>query len=134
MDHYTLVRPEHLNHQGFLFGGCMLKWVDEYAWLTASLDFDGCALVTVAMDSIVFKERVLNGSILRFSILPRAQGRTSVRYSVEVFSDEPEMTRGRKVFSTLITFVRVDEHGNKTPLPALPGYRSKGGAPGAQPG
>lgn len=31
MENFTLVRPEHLNHHGYLFGGVLLKWVDEYA-------------------------------------------------------------------------------------------------------
>jgi competence protein ComEC len=36
MESYTVVRPEHLNHYGHLFGGCLLKWVDEIAWIAAS--------------------------------------------------------------------------------------------------
>jgi len=31
MNQYKLALPEHLNHYGYLFGGNMLKWVDEYA-------------------------------------------------------------------------------------------------------
>ncbi len=29
MDHHKLVLPEFLNHHGFLFGGYLLKWIDE---------------------------------------------------------------------------------------------------------
>ena len=29
MESYKVVRPEHLNHYGYLFGGFLLKWVDE---------------------------------------------------------------------------------------------------------
>ena len=36
MESYKVVRPEHLNHFGHLFGGCLLKWVDEIAWIAAS--------------------------------------------------------------------------------------------------
>ena len=57
METFALVRPEHLNHHGFLFGGALLKWVDEFAWLVASRDYPGCTFVTVAMDDIVFRER-----------------------------------------------------------------------------
>ncbi|HSO80381.1 MAG TPA: hotdog domain-containing protein, partial [Chromatiaceae bacterium] len=35
MESYKVVRPEHLNHFGHLFGGCLLKWVDEIAWIAA---------------------------------------------------------------------------------------------------
>jgi hypothetical protein len=30
MENHKLVLPEHLNQYGFLFGGNLLKWVDEY--------------------------------------------------------------------------------------------------------
>jgi acyl-CoA hydrolase len=124
MDHFTIIRPEHLNHHGFLFGGILLKWVDEFAWITASLDYPHCTLVTIAMDDIQFKERVLNGSILRFDIRPLMQGNTSVRYAVEVHADEPGADVEKKVFTTTVTFVRVDGDGRKTPLPALTNVRS----------
>jgi len=38
MESYKLVLPEHLNHYGYLFGGNMLKWVDEISWIAASRD------------------------------------------------------------------------------------------------
>jgi len=124
MNNFTIVRPEHLNHHGYLFGGSMLRWVDEYAWLVATLDFPGCTLVTVGMDAIRFRQRVLPGSILRFRILPLEQGNTSISYNVEVFADEPGGTVEKEVFSTSISFVRLDEAGNKTPLPRSGPLRS----------
>ena len=33
MTSYKLVMPGDLNHYGFLFGGKMLMWVDEVAWM-----------------------------------------------------------------------------------------------------
>ena len=68
METFTLVRPEHLNHHGQLFGGRLLEWVDEFAWLAAARDYPSNELVTRAMDSIDFKYGIPNGSILRFSI------------------------------------------------------------------
>ena len=38
MQTYKLVLPEHLNHGGFLFGGNLLKWVDEAGYMAARLD------------------------------------------------------------------------------------------------
>jgi acyl-CoA hydrolase len=119
MDNFTIVRPEHLNHHGYLFGGTMLRWVDEFSWIVASRDFAGCTLVTVAMNDIQFRQRVLNGSILRFHILLSRQGKTSASYRVEVFADAPGGTTERRVFDTEVTFVRVDNQGDKQPLPKL---------------
>lgn len=125
MDTYTIVRPEHLNHHGYLFGGRLLQWVDEAAWLTASRDFAGYSLVTRAMDDIDFKTRIVNGSILRLHVLPFKQGNSSITYTVEVFADEPGASQEKKVFSTKITFVCVDDSGKKRILPKKERLRSQ---------
>ena len=87
MENYVNVRPEHLNFHGYLFGGEMLKWMDEFAWMAASRDYPGSTMVTVAIDNILFKNRVVNGSILRFVIETVKTGKSSVTYSVDVFCD-----------------------------------------------
>ena len=114
MDTYAIVRPEHLNHHGTLFGGQMLKWVDENAWLVASMEYPARHLVTRAMDRIDFKTPVPSGSILRFRILREREGSSSVTYGVNVYAHESP------VFSTSVTFVCVDEQGNKQPLGGTP--------------
>jgi len=125
MDNYTIVRSEHLNHYGYLFGGTLLRWVDEFAWIFASLDFRGCTLVTVGMDRSSFKERIQSGSILRFNIQPVQLGTSSIAYSVDVYADAPRATEEKQVFSTNVTFVRIDEDGRKTTLPPIPVLRSE---------
>ena len=125
MDNYTIVRSEHLNHYGYLFGGTLLRWVDEFAWIFASLDFPGCTLVTVGMDQSSFKERIESGSILRFNILPVQLGTSSISYSVDVYADAPGATEEKLVFSTKVTFVRIDAEGRKAPLPPVAVLRSE---------
>ena len=125
MDTFTLVRTEHLNHRGFLFGGQFLKWVDEHAWMVAARDFPGYFVVTRAMDNIEFKTPVANGSILRFHILPYKQGTSSITYAVEAYADEPGEQNEKFVFTTHITFVSVDDNGKTRPLPPRERYRSE---------
>jgi acyl-CoA hydrolase len=117
VNNYTIVRFEHLNQHDSLFGGQMLSWVDEFAWLTAARDFSGHRLVTRAMDRISFEKAVPNGSILRFHILPCKQGNSSITYNVDVFADTPEMEGEFLVFSTKITFVSLTAEGKKRNLP-----------------
>jgi len=119
MDNYALVRPEHLNHHGYLFGGQLLKWVDEFAWLVASRDFPGSSFVTVGMEAIAFRKRVVNGSILRFVILLRRTGTTSTSYSVDVHADAPGASDEEFVFSTVVTFVNLAGDGTTAPLPPV---------------
>ena len=126
MDTFSLVRPEHLNHHGYLFGGMLLKWADEFAWLVASRDFPGCTLVTIGMDEVAFRHRVTNGSILRFSTTPLRQGRTSITYGIEVYADAPGSREEAHVFSNRVTFVHIDAAGDKIPLPKVERYRSQG--------
>jgi acyl-CoA hydrolase len=114
---FTMVRTEHLNHHEYLFGGQMLKWVDEFAYLAAARDYPGVMLVTRAMDSIEFRTHVLNGSILRFRVLPLRVGTTSVTYEVKVYADAPGSTEEALVFSNHITFVALDGEGRKAVLP-----------------
>ncbi len=116
MENMVIVRPEHLNHYGYLFGGQLLKWVDEFAWIAATRENPGNMLVTRAMDEINFTQKVINGSILRFSIIPEKKGLSSLLYSVNVYADEPHAENEKHVFSTKITFACIDKNGKKTRL------------------
>jgi acyl-CoA hydrolase len=117
MDMFTIVRPEHLNHFGNLFGGHLLLWVDQYAWLAATREFPGTRLVTKAMDEVVFTRGVLVGSMLRFAIQRQTIGNTSVTYRVDVYAQESGALEEYPVFETQITFVCVDAEGNKQTVP-----------------
>jgi acyl-CoA hydrolase len=117
MESFKVVRPEHLNHYGFLFGGFLLKWVDEIAWIAASRDHPGYHFVTVAMDGVEFHRSVHQGTVLRFAANRTARGNTSLHYTVQVFADDLETGAEEAIFSTTVTFVRVDEAGRKLSIP-----------------
>jgi acyl-CoA hydrolase len=116
MEQHKLVLPEHLNHYGYLFGGDMLKWVDEYSWIAATLDYPGCKFVTIGMNEVAFRKPVHKGAVLRFNINKARQGTSSVVYAVEVFADNLEDSTEEKVFSTQVSFVCLDDAGKKRPL------------------
>ena len=109
--------PEHLNHFGFLFGGDLLKWVDEYAWIAASLDYPGCNFVTIGLDRVEFRKSIKQGTILKFICEKSKEGNTSVQYSVNVFRCNDSGKGSELLFSTHVTFVRIDREGRKIPLP-----------------
>lgn len=117
MENHKLVLPQHLNHYGFLFGGDLLKWVDEYAYVAATMEYPGSNFVTVAMDKVVFKKNVREGAILKFIVEKTKEGRTSVQYIVRVFHGDSRDDNDL-IFSTGVTLVRIDEHGRKIPLQA----------------
>jgi acyl-CoA hydrolase len=113
---YKLVMPEHMNQYGVLFGGNLLKWVDETAWMAVSLDYPGARFVTIGMDRVEFRKSVSGGSILRFEITRQRVGRTSITYDARISRRELHQDTDDVIFSTDITFVRVDENGTKIPV------------------
>ncbi len=116
MINHKLVLPGHLNHYGFLFGGNLLQWADEYAWIATTLEYPGCNFVTIGMDKVRFIKSVKEGSILEFAVNKLEVGNTTVRYLVSVFRLHTE-EESDLVFSSEVTFIRIDENGNKQRLP-----------------
>jgi acyl-CoA hydrolase len=117
MENHKLVLPQHLNQYGFLFGGDLLKWTDEYAWIAASQDYPGCNFVTIGLDKVEFRRNVKEGTILKFVAERKRTGNTSVQYFMNVFRGNSKDVEKDLIFSTNVTFVHVDEHGKKTQLP-----------------
>jgi acyl-CoA hydrolase len=116
LDHYKLILPEHLNHDGFLFGGNMLKWIDEFGYITANHEFPGNRFVTIALDNVAFHQPVAGGEIIRFDVTRYRLGRTSVQYEVRVFGTRRQACPETILFETRITFVNVDNGGKKQPV------------------
>jgi acyl-CoA hydrolase len=71
-----------MNQHGFLFGGDLLQWIDEFAWITATVEYPGLKFVTVAMENVQFKRSIDVGEVLRFVVDRVGTGHTSVRYRV----------------------------------------------------
>lgn len=116
MDHHKLVLPEHLNDQGSLFGGYLLKWLDEFAYITANIEYPGHRFVTIALKNVEFKHQIACGQILRFSVNRTRVGTTSVEYFVEVVGARSQIEAERVLFATKITFVNITDTGKKSPI------------------
>ena len=111
METHRLVLPGDLNQYGSLFGGRLLSWVDEAAWIAASAEFPHCQFVTIAMDKVEFRHGVGDGTILRIACEMTRLGKTSVTYQVRVFDAKNAPTV--PVFQTNVTFVSVNDYGEK---------------------
>jgi acyl-CoA hydrolase len=116
MDHHKLVLPEHINHYGFLFGGYLLQWIDEFAYITATVEFPGLKFVTVAMKDVQFKRRIGTGEVLRFAVDRVGTGRTSVQYRVRAHGLVVNPDPDEVLCETTMTFVNVDAAGSKAPI------------------
>jgi acyl-CoA hydrolase len=103
--------PGDLNHYGSLFGGRMLAWVDEAAWIAASTEFPHCQFVTIAMDKVEFRQGAGDGTILKINCTLAKKGNSSVTYQVVV--TDAKHTSEIPVFQTKVTFVSVNDQGEK---------------------
>ena len=107
------VIPNTTNHYDTLFGGTLLSWMDEVAFITATR-FGRCPFVTVSADRTDFKHPSPSGSIVELIGQVEHVGNTSVRVRVDVhlegmYSDERIMA-----VSGAFTMVAIDE--NKQPV------------------
>ena len=113
MKHYKLVLPEFMNEQGVLFGGYLLKWIDEFAYITASLDLPGNCFVTISLDNVVFRKPIKLGYILCFDVVRGRVGTTSVSYDIKVFNSKDPLQKDELLFETNIVFVNINAQGKK---------------------
>ena len=105
-----------MNDQGSLFGGYLLKWIDEFAYITACIDHPGCRFVTIGLDKVEFHHPIALGEILRFCVTETRKGTTSVEYLVEVYGEKKAVNPDTTLFATKITFVNLGENGAKAPI------------------
>ena len=115
-ENYKVIKPEDLNHFGFLFGGKLLQWVDEFSWIAASIEYPQHSFVTLGMDKVEFRRSVRQGSILQFSIEKCQASKASVKYQVKVFVKNDLVGNQEEIFRTIVTFVSVDENHKIRPI------------------
>ncbi|HRU06692.1 MAG TPA: acyl-CoA thioesterase [Candidatus Brocadiia bacterium] len=108
---FFLVRNEHLNHHGNLFGGVIMAEMDTVGYCIAQQMFPGCAFVTRA-SSFVFESAARLGDIVEFEGELARRGVTSVTIHVA------GRVGGRLVAKGEMTYVNVNAQGAKTPVPA----------------
>ena len=113
MEHYKIVLPADLNDYGSLFGGTLLKWVDEIAYIRVSLDFPGQQFVTIGLDNVEFRHPIAQGQILCFRCEKIRVGNTSVTYNVKVYGARYQAESQETLFENNITLVCVTADGSK---------------------
>src|SRR6476660_6002889 len=72
------VKPEDLNAHGTLFGGSLLRWIDEEAAIYAILQLGNPKVVTKFISEISFESSALQGDLLEMWLTAVAFGRTSI--------------------------------------------------------
>jgi acyl-CoA thioesterase YciA len=110
--------PADTNAHGTIFGGWVMAQVD-IAGSVAAWDRANGPVVTVAVNSFVFREPVYVGDLVSFYARVLKVGRTSITVDVEVFAQRNRRTgpddEAVKVTEAQLTYVAVD--GQRRPRP-----------------
>ena len=113
-----LMQPEHANNLGNVHGGWIMKMVDE-AGALACMRHAQRRVVTVAVDSLVFKEPIRIGDLVIINAEVTYTGRTSMEAEVEVVAENP--ITGERVHTNraYLVYVALDDDGHPTTVPEL---------------
>jgi acyl-CoA thioesterase YciA len=102
--------PADTNANGTIFGGWVMAQVDLAGSVPASERAMG-RVVTVAVNSFLFKEPVFVGDLVSFYAKVTKTGRTSITVDVEVYAQRHRFgTEVVKVTEAVLTYVAIDEN------------------------
>lgn len=106
------VKPEDLNANGTLFGGSLLRWIDEEAAIYAMLQLGSYRAVTKLISEINFVSSAVQGDMIEMGLKAVRFGKTSLTMRAEVRN---MITRKLILSIDRIVFVALDEEGNPVP-------------------
>jgi len=113
----VLAMPRDTNAAGDIFGGWIMSQVDIAASVAAHRRAKG-RVVTVAVNEFQFHQPVYVGDLISCYTEIVRVGTTSLTVHVEVIAERDRGTEQRiKVTEANLTFVAVDDRGNKRPVP-----------------
>ena len=107
-----LIKPGDLNARNTLFGGALLRWIDEEAGIYAMAKLDSRNVVTKYMSEINFVSSAKQGDVIEIGLGLKWYGRTSISFSCEVRNLFTKETISQ---IENIIFVHVDAEGRPTP-------------------
>lgn len=106
------VKPEDLNANGTLFGGSLLRWIDEEAAIYAIIQLGNPRSVTKLISEINFRSSARQGDMIEMGLRAVKFGRTSLTMRAKVRN----MISGEVILTIeKIVFVSLDVDGNPVP-------------------
>ncbi len=110
-----VVAPATTNLYDTLFGGTLLSWMDEVAFITATR-YGRCPFVTVSLERIDFEKPIPAGFIVELVGRVEHVGRTSLKVRIDVFVEGMFNASRDKAVTGLITMVAIDESRKPAPI------------------
>jgi acyl-CoA hydrolase len=117
-----LVKSEDLNHHGTLFAGRMAEWFVEGGFVAAAIAVGNPDnIVCLKVHGMRFNVPAQKGDIIKLTSKVIALGTTSIT----VFNQTISTKTHKVLVEGFITFVNVDELGNKQPHGLVMGEMSE---------
>jgi acyl-CoA hydrolase len=113
-----VMMPHDANIAGNVFGGTLLKLVDEIAYVTGT-KHARTNVVTVSLDKMTFLSPVHVGDLVTVKAKVNAVWKTSMEIGVRVEAEDPRTGETRHTGSSYVTLVALDESGKPCAMPEL---------------
>jgi len=113
-----LMQPEHANNLGNVHGGWIMKLVDE-AGALACMRHAQRRVVTVAIDSMVFRNPIKISDLVILTAEVTYAGRTSMEVEVQVQAENPITGERTPTNTAYLVYVALDDNGKPTSVPPL---------------
>lgn len=113
-----LMHPEHANLLGNVHGGWIMKLVDE-AGALACMRHAQKKVVTVAIDSMTFRQPIRIGDLIILNAEVTYAGRTSLEAEVQVLAENPITGNQTHTNTAYLVYVALDDEGKPTSVPPL---------------
>ena len=111
-----LMQPEHANNLGNVHGGWIMKLVDE-AGALACMRHAQRRVVTVAIDSMVFRQPIKISALVILNAELTYAGRTSMEVEVPVQAANPITGERTHTNTAYLDYVALDDNGRPTAVP-----------------
>jgi acyl-CoA hydrolase len=113
-----LMMPTDANVLGNVFGGAIMRYMDEIAAIVA-WRHAGMNCVTASIDRMNFYAPVYVGNLLILKAKVNYVGNTSMEIGVRIEAHDPTTRRAAHTGSCYLTYVALDEKGRPAPIPKL---------------
>jgi acyl-CoA hydrolase len=113
-----LMQPEHANNLGNVHGGWIVKLADD-AGALACMRHAQRRVVTVAIDSMVFRNPIKIGELVLLTAELTYTGHTSMEVEVQVQAENPITGERTHTNNAYFVYVALDDNGNPVAVPSL---------------
>ncbi|MBR4083035.1 MAG: acyl-CoA thioesterase [Lachnospiraceae bacterium] len=113
-----IVQPADLNAGGRLFGGTLLKMIDELAAVVAMRHAGTKTVTTAAIDNLVFKAGAFLGDMIVLIGYVTHTGRTSMEVRVDTYVEKDNGFR-YPINRAYMVMVAIDSNNCPTPVPPI---------------